>query len=203
MYHKLAPKDQWQYLDLLFLGITIHELTHTRQLPFVLPQLVDLDKKDKRESLNDNTVEEIFSKDERYKKFYFDENARLWNAVFMTNDDSCVAEIRQVLKITDMRKREFFTGDNASLAQADEIFLSLEGSAMWAQHRIMMKNAPNPNQRDLLSWLVQQSPAWSQERGLVLFLLIDRFSADWKKLFFGKELPPATAYLTKILDKQK
>jgi hypothetical protein len=51
---------------------------------------------------------------------------------------------------------------------------------MWAQYRIILKNAPNPDERELLSWLVKQARAWSQERGLALFLLINRFSPDWK-----------------------
>lgn len=199
LFHKLSTPDQAPYLDFLFLGTTIHELTHTRQLPFVLPQLLEIHDSDKRKSLDDNTVENEFSKNERYKKLYFEENTHLWKAVFTVNEDSCIAEIEQAFKLIEIRNREFFRGDNKGLGQADEIFLSLEGSAMWAQYRIMLKNAPNPNERELLSWIVQQAPAWSQERGLVLFLLIDRFALDWKYQFFAKGLPPATNYLRDVL----
>lgn len=202
LFHKLAP-DQALYLDFLFLGTNIHELTHTRQLPFVLPQLLEIQRTGNRESLDDNTVENEFSKNERYKKLYFEENKHLWNAVFTINDDSCIAEIEQAFKLMEIRTHEFFTGGNQGLGKADEIFLSLEGSAMWAQYRIMFKNAPNPNERDLLSWLVQQTPAWSQERGLVLFLLIDRFAPDWKDHFFEKKLPIATNYLREVLAVRK
>lgn len=195
----MSTPDQAPYLDFLFLGNNIHELTHTRQLPFVLPQLLEIHDSDNRKSLDDNTVENEFSKNERYKKLYFEENAHLWKAVFTVDEDSCIAEIEQAFKLIEIRKREFFTGDNKGLGQADEIFLSLEGSAMWAQYRIMLKNAPNPNERELLSWLVQQAPAWSQERGLVLFLLIDRFALDWKYQFFEKQLPLATNYLRDVL----
>lgn len=199
LFHKFATPDQALYLDFLFLGIAIHELTHTRQLPFVLPQLLMLDKTDNRKSLDDNTVENEFSKSERYRKLYFEENSHLWNAVFTVNEDSCIAEIERAFKLIEIRKREFFSGDNQGLGQADEIFLSLEGSAMWAQYRIMLKHTPNPNEQALISWLVQQGPAWSQERGLVLFLLIERFSPDWKYRFFDKDLPPATDHLRDAL----
>ncbi len=199
LFHKLSTPDQAPHLDFLFLGTTIHELTHTRQLPFVLPRLLEIHETDSRESLNDNTVEDEFSKNERYKKLYFEESTHLWNAVFMVDENSCRAEIERAFKLTEIRKREFFTGNNKGLGLADEIFLSLEGSAMWAQYRIMLKNAPNPNERELLSWILQQGPAWSQDRGLVLFLLIDRFAPDWKDHFFEKELPPATNYLRDVL----
>lgn len=199
LFHKLTTPDQAPYLNFLFLGTNIHELTHTRQLPFVLPQLLGIHNSDNRKSLNDNTVEEEFSKNERYKELYSEESTHLWNAVFTDNEDSCRAEIERAIKLIEIRKREFFTGDNQGLGQADEIFLSLEGSAMWAQYRIMLKDTPNPNERELLSWIVQQGPAWSQERGLALFLLIDRFAPDWKDPFFEKELPPATSYLRDVL----
>ena len=144
LFHKLATPDQEPYLDFLFMGTTIHELTHTRQLPFVIPQLLEIHKTDNRKSLDDNTVENEFSKNERYKKLYFEENTHLWNAVFMVNKDSCITEIERAFKLIEIRKGEFFTGDNQELGKADEIFLSLEGSAMWAQYRIMLKNTPNP-----------------------------------------------------------
>ena len=79
--------------------------------------------------------------------------------------------------------------------------MSLEGSAMWAQFHVMLRNAPGASQKDLLSWLRQQSTVWSQDRGLVLFLLLDRFSPHWKKDFFGRELPPATEDLRQAIAK--
>lgn len=202
LFHKLRTPDQWSYLDFLFLGVNIHELTHTRQLPFVLPQLLEISKAGNRESLDDNTVENEFSKNERFTKLYTEEVAHLWKAVFATNDDSCKAEIAQALQLTETRKREFFTGENEGLGRADEIFLSLEGSAMWAQFRVMLKNVPKPsepNERELLSWMIEQMPAWSQERGLLVFVLINRFAPGWKAHFFGTQLPLATDYLRDVL----
>jgi hypothetical protein len=199
LFHKFSTPDQAPNLDFLFLGSTIHELTHSRQLPFVLPQLLEITDSSNIQSIDDNTVENEFSQNDRYKQLYFEENIHLWNAVFTVNEDSCLAEIDQAFKLLEIRKREFFTGDQEGLGRADEIFLSIEGSAMWAQYRIMLKNTPVPNERELLSWIVQQTPAWSQERGLVLFLLIDRFSPNWKNQFFERKLPYATEYLRETL----
>lgn len=199
LFHKLTQPGGEQLLDFLFLGANIHELTHTRQLPFVLPQLLELQKVSGRESLNDNTVENEFSKNERYKQLFTEENRHLWNAAFANTTDSCKAEIEQAFKLREIRYREFFTEVNQALGEADEIFLSLEGSAMWAQYRIMFKNTPNPIPKELLSWIVEQAGAWSQERGLVLFLLIDKFDSNWKDRFFENELPNATNYLRGLL----
>ena len=202
LFRKLATPDQAGVLELLFLGNAIHELTHTRQLPMVIPQLLEIHKTDSRKSLDDNTVEQEYSNNPRYKQLYADESKHYWNAVFTSDNDSCITKCKQALQLTEIRKSEFFSATNQSLGRADEIFLSLEGSAMWAQYRVMLKNVPNPNERDLISWLVQQSPAWSQERGLALFLLIDRFDPSWKNQFFEKQLPLAYGHLAGVLAKR-
>lgn len=194
-FHRFAPADQSAYLDFLYLGINIHELTHTLQLPYVLPQLLAIEKKGNMQSLDDNTVEKTFSDNERYKELYYSENKHLWNAVFANDRDSCISSMEKAFQLMEVRKQQFFSKEYRELGLADEIFLSLEGSAMWAQYRIMLKNAPDPKPKELLMWLVQQGPSWAQERGLVLFLLIDRFDPEWKPKFFGNRLPAATAYL--------
>jgi len=82
----------------------------------------------------------------------------------------------------------------------DDIFLSLEGSAMWGQYRIMLKNLPpGLNEKEALPWILQRTPAWSQEEGLALFLLIDRLDPNWKSQFFNNELPSAFEYLRGII----
>lgn len=144
-FRTIAPPDQAPFLDFLLLGNTIHELTHTLQLPYVLPQLLEIDKSDDRESLDDNTVEQEFSKNDSYTKVYAQESRLLWDAVFTTNPDSCITRIERAFKLMELRKRDFFTGRKLSLWKADEIFLSLEGSAMWAQYRVMLKQTPNPD----------------------------------------------------------
>lgn len=93
----------------------------------------------------------------------------MWNAVFTNNKDSCIYEIKQALTKAKQRKDAFFAGDSLGYAKMDDIFLSLEGSAMWAQYKIMIKNAPKDlNQQQTLFWLLQRGPAWSQEEGLAL-----------------------------------
>ncbi|NII24842.1 hypothetical protein HB364_07125 [Pseudoflavitalea sp. X16] len=140
LFHLLATPDYAVYLNFLFLGIYIHELTHTRQLPFVLSKLLQIQHNYKLpESIDDNTIENTFGKNETYKQLFFAEKGHLWNAVFNENTDSCIAHIEQAFRIADRRKKEFLSGDSLGYDKLDDIFISLEGSAMWAQYRIMLK----------------------------------------------------------------
>lgn len=124
----------------------------------------------------------------------------MWNAVLTKNTDSCIHYIEQAFKVAVERKTKFFSSDRAGYDKIDDIFLSLEGSAMWSQYRIMLKNVPNrKNDEETLFWLLERTPAWSQEEGLALLLLIDRFDPDWKSRFFERELPSAWQYLKGLI----
>jgi hypothetical protein len=80
-FHTLAPPDQAVFLDLLLAGLNMHELTHTRQLSFVLPQILDAQKKyNLPESIDDNSIERTFENNEAYKSLFFKEKTHLWNA---------------------------------------------------------------------------------------------------------------------------
>jgi hypothetical protein len=205
LFHLLAMPDYAVYLDFLFLGTNIHELTHTRQLSFVLSKLLQIQHHYKLpESIDDNTIENTFGKNETYKQLFFAEKGHLWNAVLTEHTDSCITYIEQAFRVADRRKKEFFSGDSIGYDKLDDIFISLEGSAMWAQYRVMLKNVPKGmDRKETLGWLVEKAPAWSQEEGLQLFLLIDRFDPDWKSRFFKKELPSAFQYLRNTVANQK
>jgi hypothetical protein len=185
--------------------MNMHELTHTRQLPFVLSTILQIQKDYKLpESIDDNTIENSFGKNDNYKALFLAEKVHLWNAVFDENTDSCIAHVKQAFRVADRRKKEFFTGDSLGYDKLDDIFLSLEGSAMWAQYKLMLRNIPTGmSGKELLAWLLPRTQAWSQEEGLAIFILIDRFDPGWKRRFFEQELPPALPYLRTIIANQK
>ncbi|WP_276481139.1 hypothetical protein [Paraflavitalea pollutisoli] len=125
----------------------------------------------------------------------------MWKAVFTRDADSCKEYARQALATATSRKKDFFIGKYAGYDPLDDIFLSLEGSAMWAQYRLMLTNPPEGMRQDVvLEWLLQRSASWSQEEGLAIFLLIDRLAPGWQRDFFGKTLPRAFSYLRNVVD---
>lgn len=59
------------------------------------------------------------------------------------------------------------------------------------------------DEKETLRWLLEKAPAWSQDEGLALFLLIERFDPNWKRRFFENDLPSAFQYLRNIVANQK
>lgn len=205
LYHKLAPADQAKYLDFLFLGLCLHELTHTKQLNYALPQILAVQSKYKMSgSIDDNMVENTFSKNEDYVKIFLEERKHLWNAVLTNNRDSCLAELSVALALAKQRRTKFFVGDFAPFDELDDSFLALEGSAMWVQFQVMKKNPPNKQtEYQTLGWLVERTNSWSQEEGLAMFLIIDKLVPDWKSGFFERELPSPWKILEEVVEQSK
>ena len=203
LFHKLAPEDQRIFLDVLFMGTNIHELVHTRQLGHVLPQLEALQKEHNLpESLSEEYLATNYSQNKDYTKIFFEEKARYMKAAVSPNLDTCLLELSKALKLTEKRHKTFFTGLNAGLAELDEIFLSLEGSAMWAQfHTLLHEPVSGPTSDQLLAWLVERTRTWTQEQGLALFLLIDRFVSGWSTKYFGQKMPSPFEELRRVVER--
>lgn len=201
LFHHLAPPDQHFYLDLLFLGLCCHELTHTLQLPVVLPQLLKMQQDyNMPQSIDDNIIENTFGKNNDYIKLFNEEKEHLGNAVFTLNNDTCKIEISKALALQRERALKFFAGDSIGYRYLDEIFLSLEGSAMWVQFQVTLGQAPKDQSwQQTFIWLAERTASWSQAEGLGLFILIDRFVPDWKSRFFKKELLSPFQLLTTVV----
>jgi hypothetical protein len=200
-FRTLAPTDQSPFLDLLLSGLNMHELTHTRQLPFTIKQMLTVQKESKLpESIDDNSIQKTFENNEHYKALFFKEKTHLWNAVMANNLDSCKHELKTALRLVRERQHKFFDKQNEGYKKLDDIFLALEGSAMWAQYKATLRYAPRgQSPEQTLYFLMQHCDSWSQEEGLALFLIIDKLIPGWQKHFFDKELPSPIAIIEKYI----
>ena len=200
-FHTLAPPDQWVYLDLLLTGLNMHELTHTRQLPFVISQILEAQEKYKLpESIDDNSIQRTFENNEAYKTLFFKEKTHLWNAAMTGNLDSCKRELKIALDLAAERQRTFFVQENEGYKILDDIFLALEGSAMWPQYKTTRKYAPQgQSPEQTLYFMFQYLNSWSQEEGLALFMIIDKLVPGWQAQFFNKEMPSPFELLKKYI----
>lgn len=93
-------------------------------------------------------------------------------------------------------------GEYEGWAGLDDLFLALEGSALWVQAQMALDHASAGQDRtETLMSLVPFYAFWSQEEGMGLFLLIDRLVPDWKARYFGSEMPSPFDGLRVAVDK--
>jgi hypothetical protein len=90
---------------------------------------------------------------------------------------------------TMMRAREdrYFVGDDAYYREAEDIWLTMEGSGQWAGYQwvISPRGGAVPVSTAIPNF-ARRSGWWSQDEGLALFLVLDRLSGpSWKRHVYG------------------
>ncbi len=191
LFHKLAKPDQARNLDELFLGTVAHELTHTRHYAHAMPQITRLRLRYKLpESFDDNIIQQEFGVNDEYKKLYDAERTLLAKAILARDLDDCRQAVGEALLASQKRKDRFFVGDKEGYSRLEDIFLAMEGLAMWVQYRTARERAPAGEEwLKTLITLSERHDAWSQEQGLGLFLLIDRLVPGWQARFLAPDFP--------------
>jgi len=175
-----------------FAGAALHEIAHTRQLPYLMPVLRALQSRHKLpESIDDNLIERTFSGNEEFLKMR-GEAGKHFNAAVLAQDDGVARdEARKAIVAMRALRKRFFTGDYQGWAELEDIFLTLEGAAMMLHFQHSRKVAGQEDWRQTLYVLMERSNSWSQSDGLGVFLLISRFDPKWPKRFFSNSAPPS------------
>ena len=87
-----------------------------------------------------------------------------------------------------MRERQarWFTGDDALYAEADDVFLTLEGTGNWSAWAWLTDpRGGNLSREDAIAFVRGGSGHWSQDEGLAIMLAVDRLLPRWPSLAFG------------------
>lgn len=190
-------------LSEFFAGTALHELTHTRHMLQLMPAINQLQARYKfPASIDDNLIEGSFAMNAEFRSMY-QEAGRKMSAALTATDHAVMREnARKALQLVRQRQQRFFTGEYEGWGAMEEIWLTLEGAAMWVQFQFARKMAP-PGEPWLntISKLAQRADAWSQMEGLGLFLLMDRFDTSWPARFFSQSVPPSPlAFLETVLN---
>lgn len=174
-------------------GVFAHEITHTIHIAAISRAIEKVAKTTAvPESLNDDLLQTLFADNSEYVAAY-DREARLLAEAVKTTDDKAARKlVRQALALADSRRATFFTGEHAYFAEVEPFFLNMEGVASWVAYW----TGPDPKADPIAA----AGKFWSQQEGLLLFLLIDRFDPAWKSRVFAAEVPNPFEMLRAVLD---
>jgi hypothetical protein len=204
LFHKLAGRDQARHLDELFLGLAAHELTHTRHFVYAMAQIRRLRLRYKLpEHLDDNMIQQEFGARDEYKRLYDEESELLTKAILASDLDDVRRAAAQALLVSQKRKERFFVGGKDGYSDLEDIFLAMEGLAMWVQYRSARERAPSGE--DWLKTFItlsERHDAWSQAEGLALLVLIERLEPGWHARFLAPDFPSPFAVLREAVRKR-
>lgn len=171
-------------------GITavfLHEFSHTRHMQALKPLFEAAAKQFKPpDDFDDDSLQAHFKADPVYVAAYEKEDDLLYRAAAEPDPGKARELAKQALDLFDARQKRFFTGADAMWKPYDDLFLTMEGFGQWNAYAWladqkgggMTTDAAREKMRGKRHW-------WSQEEGLGLFLVIDRFVPNWAAEAFG------------------
>ena len=163
----------------------IRDRTHTYHRNFFARlSVIEKELKDV-ENFDDDIIQNTFGKDEQFQTAYLKEIDLAIKAEQEPNRSQKRTAAKLVLDAIKQRRTQFYVGENAKFAEIEDIFLTMEGVANWAAYRAAIADGLT---EDSASRLIRRSGKyWSQEEGIVLFLIIDSLLPNWQKIGFGKQ----------------
>lgn len=171
-------------VEKLVRSVYIHELTHTyhrnffARLDAIENGLPDAD------IFDDDIVQNTFSKNEKFNKAYTEEIALANDAAIETNAAKKRSIAKRLLDRIKERRAMYYTGKDLKFTEIEDIFLTMEGVANWAAYRAAIADGLSENEA---SGLIRRGGKyWSQEHGILLFMIIDSLSLNWQKAAFSK-----------------
>jgi hypothetical protein len=190
MWRKYESFRAEENIDEFALGVFAHEVTHTLQIVAIFDAFTRLSQQFKTmpPKIDDDYIQAVFGKDAAYVAQYEHEFQAFAAAVNEPDIETAKSLARDALRVAKQRRERFFTGDYEYMQRTEPIFLNMEGIASWIAYTTQSNHIADIK--------LFSGKYWSQQEGLVLMLLLDRFLPGWKP----KMLDPATNPFTLLED---
>lgn len=203
----IATPDAWRrdpslasdpMVEEFFLGVTIHELTHTRHLPLLIARLRAVAARNRlaKLSLDDDVIQNTFGGNADARAAFEAERDVFFEAAASSSREPRRALIRKGLELSRARRARYFTGENRYYQELEDIFLSMEGAGQWASY-VFARRSRSP--ADAVAFVRDNKKYWSQEEGLALFLLLDLEVPRWQATIFSANDPGPFALLERTI----
>ena len=169
------------------IGVFLHEFSHTRQTLALQPVFrAAAAVRPMPEKFSDDSLQEHFQDDPAYVAVFEKERDLLYRAAEEPDDAKAKALAREALALMEARQKRWFAGEDAWWKPYDDLWLTMEGFGQWVAYAWlsdpkgggMTPAAARDRMRGSRRW-------WSQEEGLALFLVIDRFVPEWPAKAFA------------------
>lgn len=179
-------------------GVFLHEFSHTQQMQNFGRKINELvEQENYGDDFDDNYIQSIFQADSTFLSYYNKEKAYFDGAVAIESSfdkDLMIKGLKQMEK----RRDTFFADETANLSTIEDIFLTMEGfgqysSYVWLTHQ----KGGNIDRQTAIEGLRRNRKFWSQDQGLLLFLILEQFSApeQWATNMFGEK----SFYVTELI----
>lgn len=176
------PRD-WRLLSMV---VFMHEFAHTQQGPALGRRIDDLLTRGLPQDADDDIVQTRFAGRPGYTPAYEAERDLFYSAAMAPDATSARAGLENAARRMAQRRSRWFTGAETVYAEADDIFLTLEGTGNWAAWTWLTDpRGGRLSPEDATVFIRGGGAQWSQDEGLGVMLALDRVTPDWAPIAFA------------------
>lgn len=170
----------------LAMVVFMHEFAHTQQGASLGVRVDDLLARGLPDDSDDDVVQDRFGARPGYLAAYEAERDLFYAAASASGSAQARGALAEAATLMEQRRSRWFTGDDALYAEADDVFLTLEGTGNWAAWMWLTDpRGGRMSPADATAFVRGGGNRWSQDEGLGMMLAIDRLTPDWPALAFS------------------
>ena len=182
-------------------AVFIHEYMHAAQAGSLASAFEKLESLGAPEDISDDSLQAKFASDPEYVAAWERERDLFYAAATERDATEARGLAADAYAAMKARQARWLKGDDALWKVADDLFLTMEGTGQWSafawlvhpEGAALAPEAAREGMRGRRRW-------WSQDEGLALFLVIDRFLPGWQKKAFGPHPKLAIDLLAEIVE---
>lgn len=189
-WEKAGIKSEELGLDNLITGVFIHEFSHSQQMQNFGKNITQYEKQNNfGVPFNDDMIQAIFSDNKDYLDLYHSETDNLYSSI--RDRELNTEQLTKGLSLLTERQTHYFKDKYQGLKEVDDIFLTMEGLGQYSMYLWMIDPKGGKIDKSIaLDGVRRNKKWWSQDEGLVLFLILERLKAPevWAKGMFGAKV---------------
>jgi len=173
-------------LENLMTAVMLHEGTHVAQMPTYGKEIGTIAERNHLpDSFSDDSIQEEFGKNPEFTASVERESLLLFNASQAKSRAEAARLVRSALKMMKARQARWYTGKDAYQAEAEALWLTLEGSGQWLAYSWEVDpHGGRVRAADVLPGF-KKDRWWSQREGFAAFMALQRLTGTaWKREAF-------------------
>jgi hypothetical protein len=176
-------------LEIMMTAVLLHEGSHVAQFGAYGPRIAAITEASPLpdDEISDDMVQNLFAEDAEFAASVGRETELLMQVTQTPDQAEARRLAHEARALMSARHARWFVGENAYLAEAEDTWLTLEGSGQWVAYQWLVHPAGGGAEADVaMASFARRGRWWSQREGVALAFALDRLAPfDWKQRAFG------------------
>ena len=179
-------------LENLMSAVMMHEATHVFQMNTYGKKIESLQTANRLsdEQFNDDAIQNRFRREPEFAQSIERETELFFAAASARDVAEALRLARSARAMMTARAAKYYISDQAYQTSAEDLWLTMEGSAQWAGFRWLQlpsaQRGAGASEADAMRGFGKRGKSWTQLLGLAITLTVDRLDdQSWKRRVFG------------------